>query len=178
MKPISGTFAAFLGAQVVLLAILCVSIGIWSGWVATLPALLGGFVSLLNSIGLIFAWPRILEKKDVALAFGVIVSKFALSIGIVFWLTRPATKEWLRFQSGQALGASHEGGRTGLDLAGLFATNLVDNPIAVFAFGLAVVIPATVLAAWIESRASTDDASSDATLESSNDSNLERDQNL
>ena len=38
----------------------------------------GGLVSFANLALLVFAWPRILAKKQVALSIGVIVFKFAI----------------------------------------------------------------------------------------------------
>ena len=79
--------------------------------------LIGGGVSLLNSVGLVYAWPRILSKKSVALPLAVVVSKFALSVGIIYWVVRHST--------GSVDTSS------GLTMIGLF-------------FGLLTVLPATI----------------------------------
>jgi len=65
-------------------------IGLIFGWIYFLPFVSGGLLSVMNVLGTSFAWPRILEKKSVALSVGIIVSKFALSVGVLYWLTRPS----------------------------------------------------------------------------------------
>lgn len=118
------------------------------------PLALGAAVSLLNSIGLLYAWPRILKKKDVALAFGVIVSKFALSIAVVYWLTRPSTRTWFLFVPTDADPAGVNA--QGYSLARLTLESVFKSPLAFFAMGLGVVLPSAVIAAWVETRLSGD----------------------
>lgn len=55
---------------------------------AALSTLFGAFVSLLNLIFLVITWPRILAKKQVALAVGAIVFKFALLGWILYFVVR------------------------------------------------------------------------------------------
>lgn len=50
----------------------------------------GAAISLVNLVGLSFVWGRLLAKKSFALPIGVVVSKFALSLGVIFWATRPS----------------------------------------------------------------------------------------
>lgn len=94
------------------------------------------------------------KEKDVALAFGVIVSKFALSVAVVYWLTRPSTRDW--FAS-----VPTEGGPSGVTVQGLSLARLTfesafESPLAFFAMGLGVVLPAAVIAAWVETRTNGD----------------------
>jgi hypothetical protein len=65
------------------------AISVFWGKLGFTSVVLGGGVAMMNAVGTAFAWPRLLEKKDVALALSIIVSKFALSIGIFYWLSRP-----------------------------------------------------------------------------------------
>ena len=76
--------------QVVFLAVGAPVVGLLVGGTYFLPFLCGGLLSVINVVGTSFAWPRILEKKSVALSVGIIVSKFALSIGVLYWLTSPS----------------------------------------------------------------------------------------
>lgn len=76
----------FLIAQLVCTFLIATVAALFWGKVGLLNVLLGGGVAFLNAAGTAFAWPRLLEKKDIALALSIIVSKFALSIGIFYWL--------------------------------------------------------------------------------------------
>ncbi len=85
--------AKILRNQFVFIAIGTCLIGFLIDWRLILPFLCGGILSFINVLGTAFAWPRILEKKSVALSVGIIVSKFALSIGVLYWLTQPSAFE-------------------------------------------------------------------------------------
>lgn len=65
-------------------------IGLVFGWIYFLPFMCGGLLAIINVVGTSFAWPRILEKKSIALSVGIIVSKFALTIGVLYWLMQPS----------------------------------------------------------------------------------------
>lgn len=74
-------------------------------WAVFSPLVARGFavgagLSAVNLIGLTYAWPRLLEKKSIALPMAVVVSKFALSLGVIYWVTR-STNTW--FESGGAM---------------------------------------------------------------------------
>ena len=153
-RGLKSPIAAFLGCQLAFSAILVVVVAVKCPIKLLIPLGLGTAVSLLNSIGLLYAWPRILKKKDVALAFGVIVSKFALSVAVVYWLTRPSTRDWFA-------PVPTEGGPSGVTVQGLSLARLTfesafESPLAFFALGLGVVLPAAVIAAWVETRANGD----------------------
>ena len=76
----------FLIAQLVCTFLAAAMVAVFRGQQDGVNVLIGGGVASMNSVGTAFAWPRLLEKKDVALALSIIVSKFALSIGIFYWL--------------------------------------------------------------------------------------------
>ncbi len=82
---------------------------------------------MMNAVGTAFAWPRILEKKDVALALIVIVSKFALSIGVFYWLTLPSAIVWFGDQT-IALGSA-------------------SGTLVAFVLGLTSIVPAALVVA-------------------------------
>ncbi len=142
--------AVFLGTQVVMAATLLIFIALSGPSRRLGPVGLGAAVSLLNSIGLLYAWPRILAKKDVALAFSVIVSKFALSVGVVYWLTRPSTHAW--FISAPAAMDPSGVAVPGSQVVPFSIDGVFESPLVFFALGLAVVLPAAVIAAWFETR--------------------------
>jgi len=93
---------------------------------------------IFNAVGLGYAWPRILGKKSVALPILVIVSKHALSIGLIYWLTRPSNSLF-------------EGARR--------AGQILESPWAGFALGILLVVPAAVVLALLHSRESDDEGS-------------------
>jgi hypothetical protein len=98
------------------------------GWIG---AALGGGVAMMNAVGTAFAWPRLLEKKDIALALSIIVSKFALSIGVFYWLTIPSSVVW--FGDHSASSSLNLGSTSGTLMA--------------FALGLSSVVPAALVVA-------------------------------
>ena len=117
----------FLIAQTVSTIILAVLTSVFWGKSGAIAATLGGGIALLNAVGTAFAWPRILEKKDIALALIVIVSKFALSIGLFYWLTLPSAVVWFGDQT-IALGSA-------------------SGTLIAFALGLTSVVPAALVVA-------------------------------
>jgi hypothetical protein len=129
--------ATILRNQLIFLAVGAPSIGFLFGWAYFLPFLCGGLLSVVNVVGTSFAWPRILEKKSVALSVGIIVSKFALSIGVLYWLTSPSAFDrfnlwvlsYLPFSATK--GSDHQMGSTFLTLI-------------VFSAGLASILPAVL----------------------------------
>lgn len=86
---------------------------------------------MMNVVGTAFAWPRLLAKKDVALALSIIVSKFALSIGIFYWLSNPIF-------FGPSFETWFSGDRT-------IALGLVPGTLVAFALGLSSVVPAAIV---------------------------------
>lgn len=89
----------FLIAQFICIILTGFLVAIFWGTTGLIAVLIGGGVAMLNAVGTAFAWPRILEKKDIALALIVIVSKFALSIGVFYWLTLPSAVVWFGDQT-------------------------------------------------------------------------------
>ncbi len=67
------------------------------GFAAAQSALFGAAISLLNLIFLVFTWPRMLAKKQVALGVSAIVFKFALLGWILYLVTQSQTTSgaWL-----------------------------------------------------------------------------------
>ncbi len=116
--------------------------------------LIGGAVAMMNAVGTAFAWPRLLEKKDVALALSIIVSKYALSIGIFYWLTLES--------AGRTLNGIWFGDRT-------IALGSASGTLIAFAFGLASVVPAALIVA-ARDLFGTEDAKSDSKDDSRDDS--------
>ncbi|CAN5384193.1 hypothetical protein BH10BDE1_BH10BDE1_22340 [soil metagenome] len=125
----------FLIAQTLCVILAAVGTAVFWGRIGLLGALLGGGVAMINAAGTAFAWPRILEKKDVALALSIIVSKFALSIGIFYWLTLPSSKVWAAVWFGIQTESS--------------ASNLssASGTLVALALGLASVVPAALVVA-------------------------------
>lgn len=125
----------FLIAQTVCIILTAVGTSLFWGRIGLLGALLGGGVAMMNAVGTAFAWPRILEKKDVALALSIIVSKFALSIGIFYWLTLPSSKVWAAVWFGIQTESS--------------AANLssASGTLVALALGLSSVVPAALVVA-------------------------------
>lgn len=82
--------AKILRNQLVFIVLGAPIVGLSLGSIYFLPFVCGGLLGVINVLGTSFAWPRILEKKSVALSVGIIVSKFALSIGVLYWLTQPS----------------------------------------------------------------------------------------
>jgi hypothetical protein len=117
----------FLFAQLAFILILAGIARVFWGYSGAISALLGGGVSMMNAVGTAFAWPRMLEKKDVALSLSIIVSKFALSIGVFYWLTLPSAVVWFGDQT-VALGSA-------------------SGTLVAFALGLASVVPAALVVA-------------------------------
>jgi hypothetical protein len=97
---------------------------------------IGAGLLFLNALGLGYAWPRILGKKSVALPILVIVSKHALSIGLIYWLTRPSNS---------------------LFAGGYRTSHLSESPWGGFALGIVLVVPAAVILALLQSRESQDE---------------------
>jgi hypothetical protein len=58
--------------------------GLFFGFMAMISISGGGALMLLNLFALVFSWPRILAKKSIALATGVIVFKFAILGWIIY----------------------------------------------------------------------------------------------
>ena len=121
----------FLIAQTVCIILIAGAASFFWGRAGMIGALLGGGVAMMNAVGTAFAWPRILEKKDIALALSIIVSKFALSIGVFYWLTLPSSVVWFGDHSGSS------------------ATNLgsASGTLVAFALGLSSVVPAALVVA-------------------------------
>ncbi len=65
-----------------IVAIICVAV--FNDQLSALSVAAGTGASLLNLLGLSIAWPRILAKKQVALAISVIVFKFAILVWILY----------------------------------------------------------------------------------------------
>ena len=108
----------FLIAQLVCTIFAAAVAAAFLGQQGFVSVVLGGGVALMNSAGTAFVWPRLLEKKDVALSLSIIVSKFALSLGVFYWV--------FKWRLGWRLGS-------GASIA--------------FALGLATVLPAAVTVA-------------------------------
>jgi hypothetical protein len=129
--------AKILRNQLVFLVLGAPSIGLVFGWIYFLPFLCGGLLSVVNVVGTSFAWPRILEKKSVALSIGIIVSKFALSIGVLFWLMQPSAFDRFNLWVMSFLPLTADGG-TDHQVGTTFVTLIV------FSAGLASVLPAVL----------------------------------
>ncbi len=112
-------------------------IGLVMGWNYFVPFLCGGILSFMNVLGTAFAWPRILEKKSVALSVGIIVSKFALTIGVLYWLTLPSAFDRFNLWANSKLPFA-EVENVNLQVDSTFATLIV------FSIGLASVLPAVL----------------------------------
>lgn len=121
----------FLAAQMITVLVVALGAAAIMGASGAIAVGLGGGVALLNAVGTAFAWPRILEKKDVALSLGIIVSKFALSIGVFYWLTRPSSVVWFGDQT-IALGSA-------------------SGTLVAFALGLSSVVPAAIAVSVFDS---------------------------
>lgn len=126
-SPPSRPVRRFLLSQLICVLVLGGVSALFWGRQALIAEVVGGAVAAMNAIGTAFAWPRILEKKDIALSLSIIVSKFALSIGVFYWLTRPSAFVWFGDQ------ATTLGSATGTLVA--------------FALGLASVVPAAITVA-------------------------------
>jgi hypothetical protein len=59
------------------------------------PFIAGSLLGLINLAGTAYAWPRIIDKKSIALPAGLIVSKFAFTIGLLYWLLKPSAFDQL-----------------------------------------------------------------------------------
>ncbi|MBN8539215.1 MAG: hypothetical protein J0L82_02420 [Deltaproteobacteria bacterium] len=123
--------------QLIFLAVGAPSVGLLFGWVYFLPFLCGGFLGVINVVGTSFAWPRILEKKSVALSVGIIVSKFALSIGVLYWLTTPSAFDRFNLWVLSNLPVEATKG-SDLQMGSTFMTLIV------FSAGLASILPAVL----------------------------------
>jgi hypothetical protein len=130
----------FLIAQLICTFIFAAIVAIFWGRLGFVSTALGGAVAMMNAVGTAFAWPRLLEKKDVALALSIIVSKFALSIGIFYWLSSPV------------FGAPS----LAMLLAGDNSITLgsVPGTMVAFALGLTSVVPAALIVAAKDLRSS------------------------
>lgn len=117
----------FLVAQIISTILIAVVTSFFWGKAGAISVILGGGIALMNAVGTAFAWPRLLEKKDVALALIVIVSKFALSLGVFYWLTLPSAVVWFGDQT-IALGSA-------------------SGTLIAFALGLTSVVPAALVVA-------------------------------
>lgn len=115
----------FLMAQMITVLVLALGAAAFMGFAGAIAVVIGGGVALINAVGTAYAWPRILEKKDVALSLSIIVSKFALSIGVFYWLTRPSAVIWFGDQT-IALGSA-------------------SGTLVAFALGLSSVVPAALV---------------------------------
>jgi len=71
------------------------SVALFGRWEYLLPFGSGAALALLNLAGTAYAWPRLLDKKSVALPVGIIVSKFAITIGVLYWLMKPSAFDQL-----------------------------------------------------------------------------------
>lgn len=118
----------FLAAQLVCIFLAALAIGFVWGKLGLISVAIGGAVAMMNVVGTAFAWPRLLEKKDVALALSIIVSKFALSIGIFYWLTTPSFETFWAGDNAIALGS-------------------VPGTFFAFALGLSSVVPSALIIA-------------------------------
>lgn len=124
----------FLIAQIICSLVIAGGASIPWGMQGFISVMLGGAIAMMNAVGTAFAWPRILQKKDVALALSIIVSKFALSIGVFYWLTLPSAVVWFGDQTIQLGSAS--------------------GTLVGFVFGLASVVPAALVVATGDLRGS------------------------
>ncbi|MES2962740.1 MAG: hypothetical protein V4760_02545 [Bdellovibrionota bacterium] len=74
--------------HIVVTALLGVFVFTARGEAAALSVLAGGLVSFLNLTFLVITWPRLLAKKQVALAIATIVFKFALLGWILYFVAQ------------------------------------------------------------------------------------------
>lgn len=72
-------------------AVLVLVVGFAGGWPAALSALTGALVSMFNLAMLVITWPRLLAKKQVAVAIAAIVFKFALLGLILYFVAQSQT---------------------------------------------------------------------------------------
>jgi len=75
-------------AQAATTALLVALVALTQDHSATISVLSGALVSSLNLAFLVFTWPAILRKKQVALGTLSIVFKFALLVGILYFVSR------------------------------------------------------------------------------------------
>lgn len=111
-----------------------------------LPFLSGALLALLNLAGTAYAWPKILDKKSIALPVGIIVSKFAITIGLLYWLMKPSAFDQLNDWFFSSLLVSNQVVLKDESAGGL--VNLI-----VFVVGIALVLPAAAIAHLIQDRA-------------------------
>lgn len=141
LKPVQ----LFLTAQIICIFIVAVVAALFWGVQGFAAVVLGGAVAMMNAVGTAFAWPRILEKKDVALAVGIIVSKFALSIGVFYWLTRPPSaylsgKSWLETNWLETIWFGDQS----------FSLGTASGTLIGFALGLSSVVPAALVVSFVD----------------------------
>jgi hypothetical protein len=139
------TIRRFAASQTAVLLVLAILLSFWcvskddpgAAVPGVLGLLLGGLICFINVAGTATAWPRILEKKSIALPLGIIVSKFALSIGVLYSLTRPSAVDrfdaWVGLKV-EALISNLSAPTDSVTLIG-------------FSLGLASILPAALLAA-------------------------------
>lgn len=95
---------------------------------------MGSVVTLINLYGLIYAWPLLLAGTERIKPICVILLKFGISIGIVWFVTRPNAE------------SPH------LDVTlGVFNSNSIQR-LLFFAAGLASILPGSILAAIFSQR--------------------------
>lgn len=111
-----------------------------------LPFLSGAVLALLNLAGTAYAWPKILDKKSIALPVGIIVSKFAITIGLLYWLMKPSAFDRLNDWFFSSVLVSNQAALK--DESGGGLVNLV-----VFILGIALVLPAAAVAHLSQDRA-------------------------
>ena len=111
-----------------------------------LPFLSGALLALLNLAGTAYAWPKILDKKSIALPVGIIVSKFAITIGLLYWLMKPSAFDQLNDWFFSSILVSNQVVLKDESAGGL--VNLI-----VFIVGIALVLPAAAVAHLSQDRA-------------------------
>lgn len=63
---------------------------------------LGSFISIFNVVAIYFSWSRILNKKSIALAIGVIVIKYAILTSLIYYLASSGRIALVSFAMGVA----------------------------------------------------------------------------
>lgn len=134
-----------LAFQITLAVIGALAIGLRGDWQYLLPFSVGAGLALLNLAGTAYAWPRLLDKKSIALPVGIIVSKFAITIGVLYWLMKPSAFNQLNDWFFKALLVPNQVAQQGPEGSRFMI-------LIAFIVGIALVLPAIAAAHLIPAR--------------------------
>ena len=110
-----------------------------------LPFVFGACLALVNLAGTAYAWPRILDKKSVALPVGIIVSKFAITIGVLYRLMKPSAFDQLNDWFFRTYLVPYQVVLREPEVGGLMT-------LVAFIAGIALVLPAVAAAHFVQER--------------------------